>query len=217
VNETGIEKKSIEKESARSRVAVLGLLADLHREPTQYDLRLLYRLVKSIQPDLLCAEIHPDDWRSGDLSAVWPEYRDTILPLARRTDIIIVPVGGSTGHEYQIPGDSQFKQLRKLVIRLINDLQRLLMQLAQRPDDVNGGALDALCDGMCAADLWLSGPQARQAWDEANQAILKNVLAAVRRDPERRILVTVDCRRRRWLIKHLRDQPGVELFPYYFL
>ncbi len=198
-------------------MAVLGLLADLHQEPTQYDLRLLYRLVKSIQPDLLCAEIHPDDWRSGDLSAVWPEYRDTILPLARRTDIIIVPVGGSTGHEHQIPGDSQFEQLRRLVIRLVNSLQRLLMRLAQHPDDVNGGALDALCDVMCAADLWLGGPQARRAWDEANQAILKNVLVAVRRDPERRILVTVDCRRRRWLMKHLRNQPEVELFPYYSL
>ena len=196
---------------------MLGLLADLHREPTQYDLRLLYRLVKSIQPDLLCAEIHPDDWRSGELSAVWPEYRDTLLPLARRTDIIIVPVGSSIGHELQLPRDGQLIQLRRLVVRLINSLQRLLMRLARRPDDVNGGALDTLCDGMCATDLWLSGPQARQAWDEANRAILNNVLTAVRRDPERRILVTVDCRRRRWLMKHLRDQPEVDLFSYHFL
>ena len=196
---------------------MLGLLADLHREPTQYDLRLLYRLVKSIRPDLLCAEIHPDDWRSGDLSAVWPEYRDTLLPLARRTDIIIVPVGSSIGHELQLPGHSQLMQLRRLVVLLINSLQRLLMRLARHPDDVNGGALDALCDGMCAADLWLSGPQARRAWDKANRVILNNVLAAVRRDPERRVLVTVDCRRRRWLMKHLCDQPEVVLFPYHFL
>ena len=193
---------------------MLGLLADLHREPTQYDLRLLYRLVKSIQPDLLCAEIHPDDWRSGDLSAVWPEYRDTLLPLARRTDIIIVPVGSSIEHELQLPSDGQLTQLRRLVVRLINSLQRLLMRLARRPDDVNGGALDALCDGMCAAALGVSGQQVRRAWAEANQAILKNFLAAVRRDPERRVLVTVDCRRRRWLIDRLLYQPEVDVVDY---
>lgn len=214
MNKTGIEKKSIEKEYARSRIAVLGLLADLHGEPTQYDLRLLRRLVKNIQPDLLCAEIHPDDWRSGDLSIVWPEYRDALLPLARRTDIIIVPVGGSNGHEIQIPGNGPIMWLRRLVVRLIYGLQRLLMRLARRPDDVNGGALDALCDGMCATALRVSGPQARQAWDEANKAILNNILAAARRDPERRVLVTVDCRRRRWLIDHLLDRPEVELVNY---
>lgn len=214
MNETGIEKKSIEKEFARSRIAVLGLLADLHREPTQYDLRLLRRLVKNIRPDLLCAEIHLDDWRSGDLSAIWPEYRDTLLPLARRTDIIVVPVGGSNGYEIQIPGDGLLMWLRRLVVRLINGLQRLLMRLARRPDDVNGGTLDALCDGMCAAALGVSGPQARQAWDEANQAILNNILAAAHRDPQRRVLVTVDCRRRRWLIDRLLYQPEVDVVDY---
>ena len=193
---------------------MLGLLADLHGEPTQYDLRLLRRLVKNIRPDLLCAEIHLDDWRSGDLSAIWPEYRDTLLPLARRTDIVVVPVGGSNGHEIQIPGDGLLMRLRRLVVRLVNGLQRLLMRLARRPGDVNGGALDTLCDGMCAAALWMSGPQARQAWDEANQAILNNILAAAHRDPERRVLVTVDCRRRRWLIDRLLYQPEVDVVDY---
>ena len=217
MNETWIEKKTIDKGIAHSKVAVLGLLADLRREPNQYDLRLLHRLVKNIQPDLLCAEIHPDDWQFGDLSTVWLEYRETLLPLARRTDIIIVPIGSSTRGEIQPPWDDSLVQLRRLIVHFINRLQRLIMRLARHPDDLNGGALDTLCDGMCAVALWVSGPQARQAWDEANRAILNNIVAATHRDPERRVLVTVDCRRRRWLIDHLCGMSDIELFTYHAL
>lgn len=46
----------------RSRVAVLGTLAELHKTTIQYDLKTLRRIVKDLQPDLLCAEIYPDDW-----------------------------------------------------------------------------------------------------------------------------------------------------------
>lgn len=217
MNETRIEKVSVEKKFARSKVAVLGLLADLHREPTQYDLRLLHRLVKNIQPDLLCAEIHLDDWRSGDLSAVWPEYRETLLPLARRTDIIIVPVGGSTRSEIQLPWDDSLVDLRRSVVHLFNRLQRFFMRLVRHPDDLNGSALDTLCDGMCAIALRVSGPEARQAWEEVNNTILDNIITAVRRDPGRRVLVTVDCRRRRWLIDHLHDLYEIELLTYHTL
>lgn len=217
MNEARIEKKSIEKEFARSKVAVLGLLADLQREPTQYDLRLLRRLVKNIRPDLLCAEFHRDDWRSGELSALWPEYRETLLPLARRTDIIIVPVGGSTIDEIQLCGDDSLLVLRQLVVRLITGFQHLCMRLARHPDDVNSGILGTSCEWMCAAALWVSGPQARQAWDEANQTILNNIVAAIRRDLGRRVLVTIDCRRRRWLIDHMRELPEIELCTYHAL
>lgn len=215
--ETKPDGKFIEQESARSKVAVLGLLAKLRRDASQYDLKLLRRLVKNIQPDLLCAEFHPDNWQSGDLSALWPEYRETLLPLARRTDIIIVPVGGSVGGEIQLSEADSLPALRQLFIQLINRSQIVCMQLARHPDDVNNGVLGAFCDWMCALALWASGPQARQAWDEANQAILNNIMAAVRRDLGRRVLVTVDCRRRRWLVEHLRGQSEIELLTYHAL
>ena len=217
MNETWIEKKTIDKGIAHSKVAVLGLLADLRREPTQYDLRLLHRLVKNIQPDLLCAEIHPDDWQFGDLSTVWLEYRETLLPLARRTDIIVVPVGGSARSEIKLPEDIPLVRLRRLAVQLINSLQRRFTRLARHPDDLNGGALDTFCDGRCALALWVSGSQARQAWEEVNNTILNNIITAVRRDPGRRVLVTVDCRRRRWLMGHLCELSEIELLTYHTL
>jgi hypothetical protein len=89
----------------RSRVAMLGTLAELHQKPIQYDLRALRRLVKDLQPDLLCAEIHPGDWQAGELSSLPPEYREALVPLSRRTNIIIVPVSGSRTGSSSFPAE----------------------------------------------------------------------------------------------------------------
>ena len=79
---------------------------------------------------------------------------------------------------------------------------------------MNSDVFDAICDALCAFHLRLSGPEVRRAWEETNRGMLTNILAAIRRDPGRRVLVTVDCRRRRWLANRLRQAPGVELVGY---
>lgn len=199
---------------SKSRVAVLGLLADLHHEPIQYDLNLLRRLVKMIQPDLLCAEIHPDDWQTGDLSKAAPEYEGTLVPLSRRTGIVIVPVGGSNDRGHIVPRGGSLLGVRGFIVRRLNGLQRFLQRFAKGPDDVNSGIFDTVCDGMCAVNIRVSGAETRHVWDDANQAIVNNVLQAVRRDPGRRVLVTVHCRRRRWLMSKLMAVPEIELVDY---
>ena len=201
----------------KSRVAVLGLLADLHQEPSQYDVKLLRRLVKTIQPDLLCAEIHPDDWQADDLSKAAPEYQGTLVPLSRRTGIVIVPVSGSSDRGLVVPRSGPLLSVRGGIVRWLNGLQRLLQRFAKGPDDVNSGLFDAICDGMCAINIRVGGAETQRAWDEGNRAILNNVLETVRRDPGRRVLVTVDCRRRRWLMSQLSCGSQVELVDYRLL
>lgn len=193
---------------------MLGTLAELHRKPIQYDLKTLRRLVKDLQPDLLCVEIHPDDWQAGELSSLPPEYREALVPLSRRTDIIIVPVSGSRDREIFIPRGERLPGLRSLVVRLLNGQLELMQRLASGPRAINSGLFGWMCDCVCRFTAWICGPQVQKDWDQANQAIVNNVLAAVRRDPGRRVLVTVDCRRRRRLEQALRCLPEVELVDY---
>lgn len=193
---------------------MLGTLAELHREPIQYDLRTLRRLVKDLQPDLLCAEIHPDDWQSGELSRLPPEYRETLVPLSRRTDIIIIPVSGMRERELFAPRGERLPGFRSLVVRLLNGQLWLMQRLANGPQAINSGLFGWMCDCVCRFTAWVGGPQVQQSWDQANQAIVKNVLGVVRRDPGRRVLVTVDCRRRHRLEQALRHLPEVELVDY---
>jgi hypothetical protein len=59
-----------------------------------------------------------------------------------------------------------------------------------------------------------STAESRLAWDRTNAEILDNVIAAIRRDPGRRLLVAVQCRRLHWLelqLRRLRDD--IQLVP----
>jgi len=192
----------------------LGTLADLHQEPIQFDLKTLRRLVKELQPDLLCAEIYPEDWRTGDVDRLSVEYREALVPLSRRTDIIIVPVSGSKEKELLKPRGGRLLGIRAFIVRLLNSQLRLMQRLANGPRAVNSGLFGWMCDRMCSLTAWFCGPQARKDWDEANRAIVDNVLDAIRRDPGRRVLVTVNCRLRHRLELSLSRIADVELVNY---
>lgn len=197
-----------------SRVAVIGTLAELHSEPIAYDLRTLTRLVKELQPDLLCAEIHPEAWQAGDLSRLPPEYREALVPLSRRTNIIIVPVSSAQEQDLLRPRGGPFLAARRAVVALLNGQLRLMQRLANGPRAINSGLFGLLCDAMCSATAWVCGPQTQQVWDETNRALQENVAEAVRRDPGRRVLVTVNCRRSRRLEQGLRRIPEVRLVDF---
>src|SRR3972149_11760769 len=81
-------------EAPRTPVAVIGTLAEFHREPIPYDLSTLVRLVHDLKPDLLCLDITPDQWQRRDFADLPPEYREALLPLAHQTDIVVVPLAG---------------------------------------------------------------------------------------------------------------------------
>lgn len=201
----------------KSRVAVLGTLADLHQEPIRFNLKTLRRLVKELKPDLLCAEIHPNDWQRSDWDRMMPEYKEALVSLSRRSDIIIVPVSSSNERELIAPWDQRWYRLRSWIVRLLNGQLRFMQRVANGPRAINSGVFSWLCDGTCSLTAWVCGPEARQAWDKNNEVILNNILAAVQRDPGRRVLVTVDCRRRHRLEKQLRRAPGIDLVFYQHL
>lgn len=198
----------------RSRVAIIGTLAELHNEPIAYDLRTLTRVVKALQPDLLCAEIYPEVWWSGDLSCLPPEYREALVPLAKRSDIIIVPVSSSQEADLLRPHGGPFLGLRRAIVAVLNSQLRLMQRLANGPRAINSGPFVLLCDGMCRLTAWVCGEQTQRLWDESNQALLENVAEALRRDPGRRVLITVDCRRARRLQQALRRLPEVDLVDF---
>src|SRR5512136_1906620 len=77
----------------RTIVAVLGTLAEFHREPIPYNLGALVQLVTDLLPDLPCLDMAPDQWQHRDFDDLPPEYREALLPLAHQTDIVVVPIG----------------------------------------------------------------------------------------------------------------------------
>lgn len=201
----------------RSRVAILGTLADLHTEPIRYNLTTLTRLVGELGPDLLCAELRRDHWERGDWSQAPVEYREALIPLAQRTHIVIVPIQDGEGCKLVTPLEGSLLGPRQAIIRGLDGLLRGLQRLVDGPQGVNSGIFGHVCDMICALEACVCGAATRRAWDAANRELLENVLWAVRRDPGVRVLVTVDCRRRHRLVEWLRRSDEVELVDFWKL
>ena len=201
----------------KTRIAVLGTLAELHREPIRYNLACLTRLVEELNPDLLCAELPREVWERGDTSDAPVEYREAIIPLAARTNIVIVPIQGAAGCERGMAHGGRMGRLRRAIMQRLDDVLRWFQLRADGPRAIHSGAFGHVCHTICLLEAWVGGPAARQAWDAANRTLLENVLGAVRRDPGVRVLVTVDCRRWHQLVERLRHVDEVELVAYWEL
>ena len=201
----------------KTPLAVLGTLADLHREPIRYNLACLTDLVEQLNPDLLVAELQREAWEAGDVSAASIEYREALIPLAARTNIVIVPIQGAARCEPGMAQAAHMAYSRRAILRWLDGLLRWFQLRADGPRAIHSGSFGHICHTICLLEAWVGGASVRQAWDAANRALLENVLAAVRRDPGVRVLVTVDCRRSHQLAKRLRHMDEVELVAYWEL
>lgn len=108
-------------------------------------------------------------------------------------------------------------RLQRAILRWLDNLLRFLQLRADGPRAIHSGSFRRICHTICLLEAGVGGPAARQAWDAANRALLENVLAAVRRDPGVRVLVTVDCRRTHQLAERLRHVDEIELVAYWQL
>src|SRR5512138_1773036 len=80
-------------QEARSTVALLGTLRELHEALPRYDLSKLASVIAEKRPDLLCVEVDRPTWESGDLERTPVETRAALADLARSSDITLVPIG----------------------------------------------------------------------------------------------------------------------------
>jgi hypothetical protein len=188
--------------SSRTRLAILGTMSDLHRQPIRYDLHCLQKIVADISPDLLCAEITTEAWEHGDLSQVAVEVPEALAPIVASTDIVLIPIAPSLEQYGDFAPRTGWRR------RLIKDFDRLLRWGQIQADSaqvVNGFWFGAFCHTVCwlTEVFWLR--EDREAWEKQNRELAENVVRAVQRDRGRRVLVAVQCQRLHRLTRLLRD------------
>jgi hypothetical protein len=198
----------------RTRLALLGTLGHLHTEALRYDLACLRSLVEGLEPDLLGVEVEPEAWQLGDLSGAPVEVREGLLPAARRTDTVIVPLAGPAPGELAPPQGDGLAQLRAGLLRGADRLLTSLQRAADGPKGVNGALFGHTCAFICNLEATLASEAGRRAWEATNQRILERLLWLVRRDPGRRVLVAVQCRRLHRLEPHLEGLPDIKVVEY---
>lgn len=159
----------------RTWVGLLGTAGAWHRRAPAYSLGRLEALVRGFAPDLLCAEINRTEWEKERPAALSPEYRDCLIPLCRELGVVVVPVG------------DRWQGMPSPL--------RVALLLGAGSSWINSAAADRWHRAW--ARLW---PRSRQA----DRELVAHVAEAVRRDPGRRVLVTVRMERRYVVLDELR-------------
>jgi hypothetical protein len=201
--------------AVRTRLAVLGTIGHLHAPPLRYDLLRLRRVVEELEPDLLGVEADPDAFAGGVLETSSLEVREALVPASRRTDTVVVPLGGAATCAFAAPQSGLLAGPRAGVM---HGLDRFLMTLQRRvggPQEVAAPLFKHTCGLICLLESVASTAASRAAWEQSNAEILERLVSAARRDPGRRFLVAVQCRRVHWLEQRLhgmRDE--FQLVPF---
>lgn len=190
----------------QTTVAVLGTLAEFHREPIPYDLRALVRLVIDLSPDLLCLDMTDEQWRTRNFGDLPPEYREALLPLAHQTDIVIVQLASE--RPPQEPTATGWRG------KAMTALRRWLAQVhrsAPSVDAVNAGPRHFVADLLYESILLLAGQQVRRAWQTHTHNLVRSVFDVARRDPQATVLVVVNVRHCHHMRRAMRKHAGIKL------
>ncbi|MFQ5614583.1 MAG: hypothetical protein ACE5H9_20875 [Anaerolineae bacterium] len=193
----------------RTRVAVLGTLAEFQRQPIPFDLPALVKLVSDLNPDLLCLDITPQQWQRRDFGDLPPEYREALLPLAHQTDIVVVPIA-----EAQPPQEPVAPGWRGRLIALLRQWLAAIQRTAPGPAAINQGWRHDLANVLYHLIAALAGGGAGQGWQTHRAHLSRQVLETARRDPGRRILVVVNVRHCHHIRPALKQYPEIEIVPY---
>ncbi len=190
-------------------VAVLGTLADFHREPIAYNLGALVRLVESLQPDLLCLDMTVEEWAAQDFDGLPPEYREALVPLSQQSDIVVVPVADERPNS-----EPALQGVRATIGGRIRQALAYLQRSAPSPAAINQGLRHHTANGLYEVLAWLHGRQLRKAAETHAHRLAWNVVQAVRRDPGRRVLVVVNVRYCHYLRRNLRSYIDLHVVPF---
>ncbi len=195
----------------KTRLALLSTLSDTHTQPIQYNLAALAAVVGQVAPDLLCVELPQNDWERGNLAQSPVEVGRSLLPLAELSDAVVVPVAPDAR---QFDDFAPITGWRGELARRLSGVLRKAQRAANSAEAIHAMLFQSVCHTICLLNEMSWDAEARQAWNEQNQAMLDNILQAARRDPGRRMLVAVQCQRVHWLQPHLKRAPDIELVDY---
>ncbi|RPJ24439.1 MAG: hypothetical protein EHM33_17870 [Chloroflexi bacterium] len=182
---------------AKTRLAVLGTMSDLHRQPISYDLHSLQKTIAEVSPDLLCAEITREGWERGDLSQAPLEVREALALVIASMDIVLIPV---------IPTPEQFPDFapasgwRRRLVRTFDRFLRWGQIQANDVETINGSWFSIFCHTICWLTELVWTAKDRAEWERQNKQLVENIVHAVQRDSGRRVLVAVQCQRLHRLI-----------------
>ncbi len=193
----------------KTRVAVLGTLAEFHQEPIAYDMGALLELVAEVNPDLLCLDMTREQWEQRAFEELPPEYQEALLPLAHQTDIVVVPVAGG-----QSPPQPVASGWKGRVIAWLRNRIATLQRTAPGPGAINQGWRHDLANHLYGWIRRLSEGDLEKRTRDHTVQLTQSVVELALRDPGSRVLVVVNIQYCHIIRHRLRAYVAIQVSAY---
>ncbi len=208
----------------KSPVIVFGTL---HLEPEQFPeyAKRLEAIIEEIAPDIICAELSPEQLAGTQSCNSKPEQRDVVIPTAKRLDIRIIPIQSPTDEatEWEKRFKANDKELRK------DNKNSIILDYLDRLSFKEAESWQVLMKrGDCIENLQLEEhdlfPQARdelereimpgraKLLEEWNESFLKRIEKTVGENPGMKILVIAGLWHKYWLFNRLKENNKVIVY-----
>jgi hypothetical protein len=92
---------TVERENELANLIVIGTQHELHLTDPIFDLEKLVKLIHSTKPDIICAEVSPEQLSGETTCHSKPEYPKAILPYARENEIEVIPIQPPSAEGYR--------------------------------------------------------------------------------------------------------------------
>ncbi|MBK9162700.1 MAG: hypothetical protein IPM21_02060 [Acidobacteria bacterium] len=206
----------------KSEVLVLGTLHQFHEKTSGYSFADLSRIIETIKPDILATELTPEALENRSEQKTKQEYQRSIFPLLEKHGYLAIPMEPAEPEYSRLVGifrasskefNEKFPQKSEAFSVYSNQLYEYLFEKWKSAEAVNSDETDALFEVKHEFQNALFGPNEEAAWDGWNSHFLKQILAAAKQHPGKRVLVLVGVEHTYWLRKELKASAEVRYVP----
>lgn len=173
-------------------------------------MKVLEGIIKKINPDIICAELSPDQLNGKITCKTKPEYLEVIIPLAKKEGYIIFPIQPNTpeGMAWGKEKDLVIKKIREKPIENIKleyyyKFERTFQRIEiENLKTLQSKTLDLLYEmtfEYCKAFL----PKLWKLKEQWNKKFYDKICDAIIQNTGKKILVTVGLIHKFWLNKKL--------------
>lgn len=220
-----------------NQVIVLGTVHGEHKKSKKYSLAILEKMIASIKPDVVLAEIPPNRFeaaaaqfkKDGKISelrvAVFPEYVDVLFPLQKTMGFRIVPVSA-----WNLAMDAYREQALKRIqndperkkewatLQATTALSNMRLKQGGAQDDpvwIHTDAYDAAVALETGAMNHFGKELGTGGWETINQAHYAHMTRWLDQHANegKRVLIMFGAAHKGWLLPQLKQRKDIEVLP----
>jgi len=180
-------------------------------------IKQVHLLLMQLRPDIICAELTPEQAEGRATIDSKPEYHGAIIPAAEELGVRIIPIqpDEAVGAEIEQRQRTALEKIQKAPDKVT--VWRMWETFAER---VAAGVSTIVeqSDGLALLqsfeldslvfEPWWNGirdefPEFYDSWEDFNRLMLERILDVVQQHPQKRIVLSIGLAHRYWMRRHL--------------